>query len=87
MKQALWRDLRPNEARVGGVSTNLAKNRLLESKCEACVLKHGFCFCALFVASWGLLGLPVASFARLLAAMWGLLGPSWGWFGGVSVNS
>ena len=48
MKQALWRDLPPNEVRVGGVSTNLAKNRLLESKCEACVLKHGFLFLCSF---------------------------------------
>ena len=51
MKQALWRDLPPNEVRVGGVSTNLAKNRLLESKCEACVLKHGFLFLCSFKIS------------------------------------
>ena len=31
---------------------------------------------AVFVASWGLLGAPGASFGRALAAIWGLLGVS-----------
>ena len=53
MKPALWRVPSPNEARVGGVSTNLTKNRLLESKCEACVLKHGFFVFVLFLQSCG----------------------------------